>query len=237
MWDLKYFLRLETFLFQMEIPSLEAWSLTTVTKPVILLNLRNVVSIYGSEPPLLYVLQSVSLPQDIQAWSPKSKARIKQLSSSCFFIRFSDLQEPPKEVNPFLLPLKWSQPRLSVTVFHGKYIKNPGMTTWPATSMDVYTAWYMVGMIQNCGILFSALEMWCLEALVNLVQSRSARCIFPELLILKVTGPLSCSDQFPLLCICQCFSNQKLRFDILHPLNLRFLSTLCFKGRFLISPT
>lgn len=54
--------------------------------------------------------------------------------------------------------------------------------------MDACTAWYTVGIIQNHGNHFPSSGLWCLEALVNFVQSRSARWIFPVLLILKSNG-------------------------------------------------
>lgn len=76
-------------------------------------------------------------------------------------------------------------------------------------------------------------KLWHPEAMENYVQSRPVRCVFPEMHILKSMAPPACSDQFPMLCICQCFSNEKLKFDILHPMNL--LPMFCFKGRFPIS--
>lgn len=46
---------------------------------------------------------------------------------------------------------------------------------------------------------FPASRLWYLKAMENLVQSRSVRCIFPEMHILKSMGSLACSDQFPML--------------------------------------
>lgn len=162
-WDLKYFLGLETFIFWMEIPSLEAWSLTTVTNFIGLAQCSLCLRLWASLT-VQYVLQSVSLPQNIQAWRPNSKARIKQLSSSCYFIRFNDLQEPPKEVNAFLLPLKWSQPRLKSfpvlcsmastlkTLAWPPDLLHPWMSiqhgTWWAWSRTVES----VFLLQGCGV-------------------------------------------------------------------------------------
>lgn len=207
------------------------------------MNLAKVVFICGSEPSLLCSMPSSlwAFPRTSSPWVPTLKQEASKCQAAAISIRLNDLQEAPKnrlEVNASLLPLKRSDPRLQsfqVLSSMGSMLKKSGMTTCPATSMYACTAWYMVGTIQNHRNHFPSSGLWCLEALVNFVQSRAARWIFPKLLILKALGPLTCSKQFPLLCICQCFSNQKFRFDILHPLNLHFLFMLCFKGRFLIS--
>lgn len=223
----------------METHSTEAWRLTKMRKTIISLNWHKGVSIHGSEPSLLCSMPS-SLWASPRTFSLESQLQSKQMPSSHYFHQIQWSSRTTKgEVSIECLSeeVRAKVVELPGTVFHGKYVKNSGITTCPATAMDVCTAWYTVGMTQNHGNRFRASGLWRLEALVNFVQSRFARRIFPQLLILEVMGPLTYSKKVPLLSICQHFSKENVRFDIPHPLNLHFLSMFCFKEWFLISST